>query len=73
MILPHSFVQEWEVRSQSHQTLMHSIKQPFKSIVETPGFSGNKQLQENGESARFNLLFHSDSWSNQWFGPGGLK
>lgn len=41
--------QEWEVRSQSHQTLMHSIKQPFKSIVETPGFSGNKQLQENAK------------------------
>ncbi|CAH3162738.1 unnamed protein product [Porites lobata] len=42
--------QEWEVRSQSHQRFIQSIKQTFKNLVETPGFSENKQLQESAKT-----------------------
>lgn len=42
--------QEWEVRSRSHHNFIQSIKQPFKTVVEAPGFSENKQLQESAKT-----------------------
>lgn len=42
--------QEWEVRSQNHHSFIESIKQPFKGVVETPGFSENNQLQESAKT-----------------------
>ncbi|KAJ7362102.1 hypothetical protein OS493_013193 [Desmophyllum pertusum] len=36
----------------SHHRFIQSIKQPFKSVVETPGFSENKQLQESAKESR---------------------
>lgn len=49
--------QEWEVRSQSHQRFIQSIKQTFKNLVETPGFSENKQLQESGEFLEYHDFY----------------
>lgn len=49
--------QEWEVRSQSHHRFIESVKQPFKSVVQTPGFTENKQLQESAKS-RVHFTLH---------------
>ncbi|XP_015764483.1 PREDICTED: exportin-6-like [Acropora digitifera] len=42
--------QEWDVRSQSHQRFIENIKSPLKGVVEAPGFSENKQLQESAKT-----------------------
>ena len=42
--------QEWEMRSQNHKSLIEGLTHHYKELVEVPGFSDNKQLQDNAKS-----------------------